>query len=277
MKQAPLAAFACMAAFASASSAAARDPLLLQPTSQWRLHRDEDKCRLVRTFGTGEQQVVLMLHQSGPQPAFNVSLVGKPMANPYGTRIGITFLPAGAEKVRGYLASTRGARLPFVFLHGVSLGDPGGATTRQATALTVSRALPGPVTLETGPLADQVERMHACAAELAQSLGLDRLGQAAHARSPAPVGNPGNWMTSADYPRRALHTRTEGVVPFRLTIDKHGKPTSCHIVGSEEPDLFEDSVCLKMLQRASFKPALDPDGKPVAAYWQSAVRFEIGG
>lgn len=261
----------------SPAPAAARDPMHLLPTSDWRLHRDEDKCRLVRTFGQGEQQVVLMLHQSGPQSAFNVSLIGKPMANPFGGRIGIAFLPGGTEKFRGFISSKPTAALPFVFLHGVSLVSVGQPTAMEATAVTFSGALSGPVTLETGALGEQIALMHSCAEELSQKLGVGRLGKAQFSRNPMPTGNPGSWMTSADYPNSALQRRTEGVVPFRLTIDKHGKPTSCHIIGTEEPDVFEDQVCLKMLQRGMFTPALDAEGKPVAAYWASSVRFIIPG
>jgi TonB family protein len=275
-----IASFACAAATLGClvpAISTAREPLHLAPATDWRLLREEDKCRLARTFGTGEDRVVLMLDQSGPQVAFNVWAIGEPMANPFGPRIGIVFGPSGAEKVRGYIHGKQGGKgAPFLVLHGVSLAPPDQLSPPEATELTFSEGLNGRVTLETGPLSEPVGRLRACATELAQILGHGRLAQAGLARMPQPATNPGEWLNPADYPSQALRTRTEGLVRFRLTVNKQGKATSCYIQSAEaEPDLFEDQVCLALLRRASFTPALDPDGKPVAAYWSSSVRFEI--
>ena len=55
---------------------------VLEPSSDWRLREYEDKCRLSRNFGEGEQAVSLWLDQGGAQQTFNLTLIGEPFANP---------------------------------------------------------------------------------------------------------------------------------------------------------------------------------------------------
>jgi protein TonB len=89
-----------------------------------------------------------------------------------------------------------------------------------------------------------------------------------------PRGNPGSWVTTNDYPSRALREEREGTTGFRLEYDASGKPTNCSITRSSgSPDL-DDATCANLMRRARFKPGMR-DGQPVGASYSSSVRWVI--
>lgn len=89
-----------------------------------------------------------------------------------------------------------------------------------------------------------------------------------------PRGNPGNWVTTNDYPSRALREEREGTTGFRLDFDADGKPTNCTITRSSgSPDL-DDATCKNLMRRARFKPGT-VNGQPVAGSYSNSVRWVI--
>lgn len=101
-------------------------------------------------------------------------------------------------------------------------------------------------------------------------------GDDSKARPPVPAGNPGKWVTMEDYPFSALRSEAEGVTRFTLKIDAEGAPAECNVTNSSGHDDLDSTTCALMEERARFKPALDAQGKPVAATWSSSVRWMIG-
>lgn len=66
-----------MVALALAGQAAAADePLVLKPTSNWQVDYAEDKCRLARKFGEGDTLTVVMFEQDGPSERFGMTFGG---------------------------------------------------------------------------------------------------------------------------------------------------------------------------------------------------------
>lgn len=273
------------------SRASAADALVLEPSSPWNLRYDEDKCRMVGQFGEGSQQVTLMLDQAGVEPYYTLSLIGHPVRQANGNIMEVRF---GDEQPtqRSFLKGKLGDKTPLIAMHGVNLApvspiDMKAAQTefeiesigpaREAAIqrIVFSRGLDDPVTLETGSLGDQFAAMRKCATDLVTYLGIGDGPNPNISQAPAPKNNPGTWLGPDDYPAAMLQREMEGRVHFRLTVDSQGSPTSCHITRSTRPQVFDDAVCLALLKRARFKPALDAQGKPVAAYWSSSVRWEI--
>ena len=68
-------AIASAAVFPSALMAQDDDVTVLEPTTSWNVSYDEDKCRLSREFG-GKEGIVLLIDKAGPEPFYNVILVG---------------------------------------------------------------------------------------------------------------------------------------------------------------------------------------------------------
>lgn len=89
-----------------------------------------------------------------------------------------------------------------------------------------------------------------------------------------PRGNPGTWVTTNDYPSRALREERTGTTSFRLDYDASGRPSNCAITRSSgSPDL-DQATCDNLMRRARFKPG-SRDGQPVGGTFSSSVRWEI--
>lgn len=113
---------------------------------------------------------------------------------------------------------------------------------------------------------------------IALSLGiafLPTVVQAKEPRSATPLGNPGAWISSRDYPTTALHDNLEGISVFVLTVDKNGRVSNCQIVQSSGSGSLDDATCNLITLRAIFEPATDRSGKPVEGTYSNRVRWQI--
>ena len=90
-----------------------------------------------------------------------------------------------------------------------------------------------------------------------------------------PKGAPGSWVTSDDYPARALREERQGSTGFRLDIGPDGRVTNCTVTSSSgSPDL-DAEACRLLPRRARFKPAVGSDGQPMADTFSSRVKWVI--
>jgi TonB family protein len=92
---------------------------------------------------------------------------------------------------------------------------------------------------------------------------------------PMPSGNPGNWVTTNDYPTRALANGDMGTASFRLEVSAQGDVTSCTISQSSGHADLDAATCKAVARRAKFEPAVDYDGQPVASMYSNRVRWQI--
>lgn len=90
-----------------------------------------------------------------------------------------------------------------------------------------------------------------------------------------PRGRPGDWVTTNDYPSRALREEREGTTGFRLSVGPDGKVTDCQVTSSSgSPDL-DAATCDNLRRRARFTPGTDGDGNPTASSYSSRTRWVI--
>ena len=66
-------------------------------------------------------------------------------------------------------------------------------------------------------------------------------------RDAAPI-----WVSDADYPALAQREHRQGIVEFKLTIDKAGVPVSCSITKSSGHADLDDATCRLLSRRAKF-------------------------
>jgi TonB family protein len=92
---------------------------------------------------------------------------------------------------------------------------------------------------------------------------------------PIPAGNPGNWVTTNDYPTRALANEDMGTTAFRLEVSARGDVTSCKVTQSSGHADLDAATCKVVARRAKFEPAVDYDGRPVAPMYSNRVRWQI--
>ncbi|WP_420607588.1 energy transducer TonB [Novosphingopyxis sp.] len=287
--------------FTGTAAMAEKETLVLQPSSKWQVDYADDSCRLARQFGEGEQTSVLILDRYEPGDSFTMIVSGKPFGGTVnGDKAHLRFGPAEEEK-DGYFASGDLNDQPAMIFASTSIGKLAEIKTVSSKAAKKSddetaiakrdgisdereeavRFLQidaygfPPVLLETGSLGAPMKALRTCVDELMSHWGVDVERIKTATRMPMPIGNVGRWVTSSDYPKDLLRKGAQGLVNFRLSIDEKGKVTDCHIQASTRPQGFDDAVCEAISKRARFKPALDAEGKPLASYWISRVRFEI--
>lgn len=90
-----------------------------------------------------------------------------------------------------------------------------------------------------------------------------------------PKGKPGDWVTSDDYPSRALRENRSGVVGLRLDVGADGKATNCTVTSSSGHSDLDSTACQLVIRRARFKPATGTDGAPMADSWSSRFVWRI--
>lgn len=86
-----------------------------------------------------------------------------------------------------------------------------------------------------------------------------------------PASNPGSWVTTADYPSRALRQEREGITAFRLAVGVDGRPTACTVTESSGHADLDNTTCKALMRSARFQPITE--GGP--ASWSSRVRWQI--
>ena len=121
-----------------------------------------------------------------------------------------------------------------------------------------------------------MQAMRACPDDLLRHWGFDPAVQGALSRRVQPMGNPGNWLRSGDYPAGALWNGHNGLVRFRLDVEADGSVSNCRILFRTNPDSFADLSCKLLRERARFSPGLDKAGQPVKSYYLGRVRWEAG-
>jgi TonB family protein len=271
----------------------------LQPVEPWNLHYADDSCRLARTFGTGKQQVILVLDQFEPGDWFRMMFVGKSLAPRLGfgrSELAVRFGPNEAPSEDGFTTGSVGDKAAIIVNGSVRLApltkaereahdesikrslhvDPppiGEAREAAAKWLELSRLLTYDLVLETGSMAKPLAGLRECAWETVKMWGLDIEQQKRLTRRPTPRRPSSEWFNPRDYPAAMIRGGYQGIVNFRIIVDEQGNATSCNIQESTRPKEFDDAVCAAVMKRARFEPALDAQGKPVRSYWRQTVRF----
>ena len=263
----------------------AEDASTLNPAGKWKLSRYLDKCSLSRSFGQGEDTLRLMIEKGGPEPTFNLLLVGDRVSNPVGRVISVQFGPREEPYGRTFVAAKTADKDGVLMMYGasftMSVPDKDGNYRVESLEperlaaieyLQIERAGLKPFRLPTGNLTMIIERVQACAQTLAGALRISTVGQS---RDPEPITDRGRWFISEDYPALMLAYEREGEVTYRLTVGTDGQPTFCTIKQTNTPQMFDDAVCRALLNRARFAPALDWEGQPKPSYFLGTVRFNI--
>jgi TonB family protein len=279
----------CAGAFLFGSAALAKDePLALKQSDKWVANFDTESCQLITVFGEGDKKVLVRFSRYTPGDTFALDLFGKPFwSDANHNKVSIQFGPNGSLSER---SSTNGknGKMPMMMLgYADFLGRKWDAATPNPPVtpadesairwLDVKVVGRKPLRLETGSMGRPMQVMRACIVDLYKSWGFDLEAMNTYRRSATPLGSPGNWLRSDDYPSAMVRAGGQGLVRFRLTVDEAGNVSSCHIQQRTNPDEFADLSCKLITKRAKFSPALDASGKPVASLYTNMVRWTMEG
>lgn len=284
---------AALAAIFAGHPVSAGEPVHLAPSSPWQLRYDKEACRLSRTFGEGEQTVLLSLAKYAPGIGMEFIAVGAPL-RPDGNRFAYRLDPIrDADEKRHALFGTAddgqtvwqftGELIPRAVLAQIDGGsEPGGLkavetrTAEQTEAFTIVSGVRQPVSLRTGSLAKAMAALDTCLVDLVRSWGYDPEQLSALSTWPRPRSHPRLWIRATDYPDTAMRDNLAGAVRFRLAVDAEGKVSDCVVQAAYSDPAFREATCKALRHRARFTPARDAQGQPVEAYWVSSSLFTIG-
>ena len=88
-----------------------------------------------------------------------------------------------------------------------------------------------------------------------------------------PKGDPSTWVTTDDYPPRALREMRGGSTGFRLSVDSTGRVTGCEVTSSSGSADLDQATCSYATRRARFFPGTDENGQPAASAYNGRVRW----
>ena len=89
-------------------------------------------------------------------------------------------------------------------------------------------------------------------------------------------GSSASWVTTEDYPSRALREGTEGVSSVAWDVDPSGKVMNCHVTASSGSPELDDAACKNITRRGRYKPAQDTAGSPIeSSGYSRRVRWQI--
>lgn len=290
------------------AGAASAEPLRLKPSTGWQLREYDDKCRITRTFGKGENALTLWVDKGGPGPGVNLTLIGRPVRSPYGATIRVGFAP-GEPVDRNFITATSSQGRPVLGMFGVqpvsqvadlgpdaatppqtggeesvdlTLGTAAGYVSNDAykqrlaaiTALELSGAVIDPIVLELDEALPMADDLWNCSKALSERLAQNFGALGGKGVQPVDIAI---WAQKIqeNYPAHLLRAEQQGTVAVRLTITKDGKPTFCEVTGYSGPASFNDTACLQLLRHAKFAPATDAAGNPVASFYSTRITYRL--
>lgn len=100
---------------------------------------------------------------------------------------------------------------------------------------------------------------------------------------PAPViskaagakGNPANWITTDDYPSRALRDGAHGTSYIQWDINEQGRVENCRILSSSGNSDLDETACNLITRRGRYQPALDQHGNPIRSSDRRRVVWKL--
>jgi protein TonB len=94
-------------------------------------------------------------------------------------------------------------------------------------------------------------------------------------RKARPSDNPAQWITTEDYPARALRAEAEGIAAYRLIVGTNGRVSACEVTRSTGNGQLDDATCDFIARRARFEAATDQAGAKVVGAYTGTVKWEI--
>ncbi|WP_100260151.1 TonB family protein [Qipengyuania seohaensis] len=273
---------------ASATNTSAQDNAkIYQPSTEWSVERQTDRCVARRQFTHEDDTAKLVFEHGGSDDAFNMTIIGNAVRNTLGPLVSIQFGPEEKPSGRNYISAKTRAGEAALVLYGVRFAPAERAAdgsfiveTLDAERLAaieflqIERAGLKRFRLETGGLSELSEAIDQCAEALEKTfLSTEKGGRVAQGAVPL---DQGSWVQSSDYPGLMQKYGMGARIAVRLTVGTAGRATFCQIKDSTVPQMFEDALCLALMRRARFEPALNDQGDRVPSYWNLTVDFKAG-
>ena len=299
-----VAAAALFVAVAPLSAALAEDEaVVLEHSSFWRLDADENRCRLARQFGEGENKTLFYMEQW--HPSLKVDwLVAGAVFDGYSEDKPTTFAfdDGGDRGEFEFLGQTVEGFGKAVAYKSVVIENPEQSTGRpdeEAIAsylkprtdlyldskkaagierLTLSQGGQRDIVLKLTDLEKPLAAMNLCMDSLIRSWGFDVDEQRTVTQGPKPTNMAAvARRIQLEYPMKAARAGAQATFQMRLTIEADGSISDCLLVNTTLADDFDmrKHPCTVFLKQAKFEPARTASGEPVRTYYMQRIAYRM--
>lgn len=106
------------------------------------------------------------------------------------------------------------------------------------------------------------------------------IGAAAPALAETPADekarNAQSWdILFSEYPRRALAAGQQGLVGYKVKLDREGYATECEVTRPSGHAILDQETCRLILNRATFKGVRDSSGRRMATVTEGTVNWVL--
>jgi hypothetical protein len=256
------------AALASVPAAAAP---LRQPIKGWVLDYGDTACTALRTYGSEAAPLTLAFRPSpnGTVVRLVVARLGRAPA-PYHFPV-TTNIPSGRVRTTALRFGGKDKKTQTIWINFErsaleGLSRAGEIAIRGGGAIDERFALPG--------IAAVLKGLDECNADLRKYWNVGGAGVpiAAHAQPLKPLAA---YFSDRDYPAQAIDEHASGRTGLMMMVDEAGVMRDCLVEQTSGIATLDAMACLALRQRAKFKPALDPAGKPVRSVLTGAIVWRM--
>lgn len=265
----------------------------IAPSSPWNVDFADDKCRLARVFGEGENRHLVFFEQYWPSGTVGLSVAG-PSYKRFRSRqrTDVRFFESQPPLRTEPFTGSVGEYGPGVIHSSINIAygkANSGNDDTQAGGLTLldteharQVAFVGlkqrgdEVRLLTGPLDEAFGVLNQCTLSLVADWGLDPEQQRSATRMPKWTNEAAlARRIQATYPSGALNRGEQGIMRLRVIVNPQGRVEDCAIIKATETEKLESTAC-KVMQDAIFEPALDAVGQPMRSLYATTITYVIG-
>ncbi len=267
----------------------------IAPAGPWNVDFAEEKCRLARLFGEGENRHLLVFQQYWPGKDAGVTVAG-PAFDRFRSlqRTDVRFFEAqkplrttpfkgrveghGSGLIYSSLAITDGEPAAVNTVDepvagGIPQLDPAEGDRVQFVELTQGGRT---VRLDTGRLGEAFKVLNECTLDLLRDWGLDPEKHLTAASLPRWTNQAAlTRRIVADYPVAAASQGEQAIMRMRVIVGEDGSVESCTLLKATAAERLESPAC-RIMRGARFEPARDANGTPFRSLYVTSITYRMG-
>ncbi|HYE27121.1 MAG TPA: energy transducer TonB [Allosphingosinicella sp.] len=244
---------------------------LRQPIKGWGLDYGDTACTALRTYGSAASPITLAFR---PSPSGSVVrlVVVRPGRGPPAHYFNVTTNISGHRaKTTGLRFASARAKQDVIWINLErsdfdALPAAGEIAIRAGGVINERFALPG--------IGAVLKGLDECNADLRRHWNVGAAGTplASYAQPVRPLAA---YFSDSDYPGQAVFDGASGRSEMMLMIDETGALKDCLIEQTSGIASLDATACAVLIQRARFRPARDPDGRPVRSVLTASVVWRM--
>lgn len=248
-------------------------PAPLPPAGKWVLDYEYTQCSAARDFGSPEDLTSLVIRPAPNGQTYELFVSRTGRGPDFADELEGT-VDFGTGPIKSWLLryhTTDKKRVLYIF----RLKAAEMAQARKATFVRFQAKSSINTAVSLSSMAALLDGLETCTADLRRFWNDGGLKDG---RIAVPAkGQVRSIFNDGDFPQEAIGHLQEGKAQFLLLIDEKGKVADCHIEETSGVPALDAMGCEVIIERAKFKPALDPAGKPIRSmYWTPEVVWRFG-